>query len=136
MKKEFLQLAHMYNSKKYYVGGWLMSEKLDGIRIFWDGGISRGIPTQSIAWANTEKDGRYRNQIIATGLWTRYRKSIQAPDWWLDQLPTIPLDGELYSRSGSWQDVSSIVKQLNPDSRWKSIALMILDSPHIRIRTR
>ena len=51
-RREFLQLADHYNPHKHNVAGWFVSEKLDGQRCFWDGGISRGLPTEQVPWAS------------------------------------------------------------------------------------
>ena len=96
-KREFCQLAHDYVSGKYTVAGQFYSEKLDGQRAIWDGGVSRGIPKAQVPYANNDRDGRYVNPPIATGLWTRYGNVVHAPDWILDQLPALPLDLELYA---------------------------------------
>lgn len=40
MKRQFLMLAHDYDPKKHSILGWYMSEKLDGLRAWWDGGIT------------------------------------------------------------------------------------------------
>lgn len=107
----------------------MVSEKLDGLRAFWDGGLSRGKPSAEVPWANTEKDHRLKEEQIATGLWTRYGKVIHAPAWWLDELPDYPLDGELYS--GHFQDVVSFTKKHNPiDSEWRQVKYCVFDSPH------
>lgn len=132
MKREFLQLAQKYDSKKYTIGGWWYSEKLDGERCFWDGGITRGMMKSRVPWANTEKDARYVSLQIATGLWSRYGNVIHAPAWWLDQLPKCPLDGELYSHDASLQrqDIHSAIKKIEPiDDEWKKIILEVFDSP-------
>ena len=116
-KREFLQLAHKYiGHNSTHMGGWFMSEKLDGIRAFWDGGISRGIPAHKIKWANTAKDYRLKELPTATGLWSRYGKVIHAPDFWLDKMPPVPCDGELYCGrgEGSRQLLTSAVKKFNP----------------------
>ena len=42
-RREFLMLAHKFNPKKHRIGGWYMSEKLDGMRCWWDSGVTRGI---------------------------------------------------------------------------------------------
>lgn len=131
MKREFLQLAHKYNPKKHGIGGWFMSEKLDGLRAFWDGGISRGMLSQNVPWANTAKDYRLKKEPVATGLWTRYGKVIHAPNFFINNLPKIPLDGELWLGHGRFQETSSIVKRHNPDDRWKNIKYMIFDSPSL-----
>src|SRR4051812_13731200 len=51
-RREFLQLADTYDAEKHDIAGFYISEKLDGTRCFWDGGISRGEPTASVPWAN------------------------------------------------------------------------------------
>ena len=130
-KREFLMLAHTYDEEKHgdSVIGWYMSEKLDGIRAFWDGGISRGIITFEVPWANTLKDSRLKRIPVATGLWTRRGKVIHAPKWFLDQLPPFPLDGELldgYSR----QSTQSIISKHSPsDNEWAKILYFIFESP-------
>ena len=129
-KREFLQLAHNYNPKKHGIGGWFLSEKLDGMRAFWDGGISRGIPKKDVPWANNTKDSRYQIPPIATGLWSRYGNVIHAPDMWLDRLPDIPLDGELWIGRESRQRLMSIVKQLIPNGLdWGDVSYYVFDSP-------
>ena len=55
-KREFVMLAKDYDSKKYGIAGWFMSEKFDGMRDTWDGGVSRGKLASTIPWANTAKD--------------------------------------------------------------------------------
>jgi DNA ligase-1 len=127
LKREFLQLAHSYKPT-VKIAGWLLSEKLDGIRALWDGGISRGLPKKDVPWANTVKDARYKEEPIATGLWTRYGNVLHAPDWWLDQLPPVPLDGELYNADYR-QDLISCVKRIEPDERWSFVRYHVFDSP-------
>lgn len=129
-KAESVLLAHTYNERKHGIGGWFMSQKLDGMRAWWDGGVSRGMPASDVPYANTAKDSRYVNQLLATGLWTRYMKPIQAPNWFLDQLPDFCLDGELYLGIGRTQELNSIVKQLIPDDRWRDVRYMVFDCPH------
>lgn len=132
-KREFMQLCGTYDPDKHLVAGWFMSTKLDGERCFWDGGISRGIPALEIPWANTDKDGRLTHQPIATGLWTRNGKVINAPEWWLEHMPAVAIDGELWMGNGAFQDLSSIVRTMNrtaeSDSRWSAVKLLALDSP-------
>lgn len=126
--REFLMLAHEYDPK-INLKGYYVSEKLDGQRAFWDGGISRGIPKSQIPWANTAKDGRYRQEIICTGLWSRYGHVIHAPDWWLDKLPAIPLDGELWLGRQTRQELATIIKPIVPSEGWRIVKYYIFDSP-------
>jgi DNA ligase 1 len=130
-KREFVYLAHTFKPEKHGVAGWWWSEKLDGQRCFWDGGVSRGKPKNSVPWANTNKDARYKDLQIATGLWSRYGNIIHAPDWFLDKLPKILLDGELWSSDRIFrQEISSIIKTLIPNSEtWKKIHYCVFDSP-------
>jgi len=131
VKRDFLMLAHTWKGSD--VSGWYMSEKLDGMRCFWDGGITRGIRKSEIAWANHDKDARYIDPPVATGLWTRLGNVIHAPDSWLDLLPAVSLDGELYGL-GSRQALMSCVKSLVPDeSLWVDVSYRIIDSPPLEI---
>lgn len=129
MRREFLQLAKPFVFGKYCIGEWLLSEKLDGIRCYWDGGITRGLRCDQVPWANIEKHDRFKNVQYASGLWSRYAQPIQAPGYWLDKLPKIPLDGELTMGRNSWQGTSSCVKQQTPDERWAMVFYAVFDSP-------
>jgi DNA ligase-1 len=126
MKRTFLQLSQTY--KEQSTMGWFASNKLDGMRCFYDGGVSRGVPTIQVPWANTVKDGRLVNESIATGLWSRIAKPLYAPDWWLDSLPNFPLDGELYLGEGKFQQLTSIVKS-HSGTDWSDVKYMVFDSP-------
>ena len=65
-----LQKANIYSDQN--VSGWMVSEKLDGIRAYWDG----------------------------SNLLTRQGKIINAPKYFTQNLPSFALDGELYTRRG------------------------------------
>lgn len=127
MKRTFLQLAKDYEEQD--VRSWFASEKLDGIRCWWDGGVSRGIPVRQVPWANTANDHPNRHDLISTGLWSRYAKTIQAPSSFVDKLPSIPLDGELYAGHKRMQYVTSVVKDQEPGPGWKDITFMCFASP-------
>jgi len=133
MNREFLQLAHTLDPVKHTIGGWFWSEKLDGQRAFWDGGISRGLAAADVPYANVEKHGRFKQEVFATGLWSRYGQVIRAPDWWLNKLPkNIPLDGELWMGRGSFQDAMSTVKHHEATNAWSNVRFMIFDLPPIQ----
>lgn len=134
MNRSFVMLAKTYNGED--VNRWFWSEKYDGIRCIWDGGVSRGVECKEVPWANTLKDSRYIETRYSTGLWSRYGKPIYAPDWFLDSLPDYPLDGELLLvnedgtiRKSGWQRISSIVKDLMPGTGWNEIIMAVIDSP-------
>jgi DNA ligase-1 len=131
-KRQFVMLAQKYEPRKHYIGNYFVSIKLDGIRCIWDGGLSRGLYCDEVPWANVEKDYRLLDRPRASGLWSRLGKVIHAPSWFLDQLPNYPLDGELWTPGGSWQVLSSIVKQHNPnDVNWRQVYYSIFDSPSL-----
>ena len=64
-RRELLQLAHTYKPEKHKIAGWFISEKCDGTRCFWDGGLSRGVPTDLVPWASVTdpKTGRPKAKI-------------------------------------------------------------------------
>lgn len=131
MKPEYLMLAQTFKPAKVSVAGWFASEKLDGVRAYWDGGLSRGLLASEVPYANTIKDHRLKHKVVATGLWSRTGKVIYAPAYWLDQLPPIPLDGELWLGPHSFQELTSIVstKDGSKDKEWNRVKYMVFDSP-------
>jgi DNA ligase-1 len=132
-RREFLQLADHYVRAKHDVAGWLISEKLDGTRCFWDGGLSRGMPTVEVPWASVTdpKTGRMKAKIkpVATGLWSRYGNPILAPDWFLNLLPCCLLDGELWAGRGNFQLCRSICGGDTPDPRFRQIQYAVYSAP-------
>jgi len=135
-RREFLQLAKTFKMGKNDPSGLLISEKLDGCRCFWDGGVSRGCPTDTVPWANIidPKTGDRKKKIkpIASGLWSRYGNPIMAPDWFLNRLPVMFLDGELFAGRGNFQFCRSIIsKDVPDDEAWRKIAFPIFGAPSI-----
>lgn len=132
-KRELLALAKTFDSDKHDLTGWLVSEKLDGTRAFWDGGVSRGLPTDTIPWSSliNPRKGERKSKIkpVATGLWSRYGNPIIVPDWFLNQLPCCPLDGVLWAGRKNFQLCRSICTGDQPDTRFKQIQYAIFDSP-------
>lgn len=129
MKREFLMLANKFELGKHNIGGWYLSAKLDGVRCFWDGGITTGLKCAEVPWANITKHDRFLTEQFATGLWTRYGQPIHAPSWWLALLPKMPLDGELYIGLKTWQTLVTIVKTQSVDNGWDKVRLVAFDSP-------
>ncbi|MDG6099012.1 DNA ligase [Alteromonas sp. ZYF713] len=95
-----LQLAETYNGD-IAISEYLVSEKLDGIRARWTG----------------------------TKLITRNGNPIYPPPWFTRDWPTEPLDGELWSRRGSFEEIASTVLSHHPDERWQKIKMMVFDLP-------
>ena len=127
----FLMLAH---TAKTIPTGWLCSEKLDGMRAWYDGGVSRGHLKGDIPWANRKDEGKLDHQC--TGLWSRYNNVIHAPQEWLNELPRLVFDGELYipptKGVSHRQDLMSIVKRYEPDpDHWRHVRHCVFDMPPI-----
>lgn len=83
------------------VSGWLVSEKLDGVRAYWNG-----------------------KQLL-----TRSGGVYHAPSWFINALPRFELDGELWLGRNQFEQTVSIVRQHQPDSRWQKIQYHIFDVP-------
>jgi DNA ligase-1 len=83
------------------VGGWWMSEKLDGVRAYWDG-----------------------KQLLS-----RLGNVFHAPDWFVAGLPEHPLDGELFLARKSFQKTIGIVRRQDKSDHWKAIRFLVFDVP-------
>lgn len=84
------------------VAGYLVSEKLDGVRARWDG----------------------------RRLLTRNGHPIEAPAWFTAGWPTVPLDGELWLGRSGFQRVSDLVRAVRPDAAdWRAVRFMAFDLP-------
>ncbi len=81
--------------------GWWMSEKLDGVRAYWDG--SRFI--------------------------SRLGNAYLAPDWFIEGLPEFPLDGELFAGRGRFQHAVSVARRMDKGEGWRSLSFLIFDAP-------
>ena len=81
---------------------YLISEKLDGVRAYWDGKILR----------------------------FRSGNHVNAPEWFIAKLPRIPLDGELWLGRGRFEELSGTVRTDPPDeAAWKQLKYMIFELP-------
>lgn len=82
--------------------GWWISEKLDGIRAYWDG----------------------------TRFLSRLGNVFYAPEWFTKNLPgDCTLDGELFGGRKKFQATVSIVKSQDASDRWKTLVYKIFDIP-------
>ncbi|MFN7975657.1 MAG: DNA ligase [Acidobacteriota bacterium] len=84
--------------------GWWMSEKLDGVRAYWDG------------------------KTFISRLGNPYH----APDWFLEGMPAIPLDGELWGGRKKFQRTVSVVRRQDRSDHWKEIRYVVFDAPASR----
>jgi DNA ligase 1 len=82
--------------------GYLVSEKLDGVRAVWDGKVLR----------------------------FRSGRDIAAPAWFLAKLPMQALDGELWLGRGQFDALSGIVRKALPiDAEWQQVKYMVFELP-------
>lgn len=111
-------LAQTYKGQQ--INGWYMSEKLDGMRAYWYP-QHRGSEAATIGLAD--------DVGTATGLFSRRGKIIHAPNEWLESLPNVALDGELYLGTGQFQELMSICRRNTPDNRWNQVGYKVFDLP-------
>lgn len=128
-KREFLMQLHRYDEDKK-IAGCFVSQKKEGMRAFWDGGISRRKWKDQVPYANLARD---KKREKATGLWSKLGNIVHAPAWWLDLLPLcICLDGELWNEDlsqGAMQDLISTCRKKVPDEGWKIVRYHVFDRP-------
>lgn len=97
-----LALAKHFDGNMAHPFYWV-SEKLDGVRCYWDG----------------EK------------LFTRSGNEIHAPPWFTNNLPSKALDGELWMGRGSFQLLTKVVLDQTPDAKlWDQVSYQVFDLPN------
>lgn len=95
-------LAQVYQSG-IDVQAYLVSEKLDGIRAYWDG-----------------------RQLM-----TRQGHPIHAPTWFTRDFPAQPLDGELWMGRRRFEQLSATVRQRTPEDRaWRQVTYQVFELPY------
>jgi DNA ligase-1 len=80
---------------------WWMSEKLDGVRAYWNG-----------------------KQFLS-----RQGNIYHAPDWFFEGLPNVPLDGELWIDRKKFQRTVSIVRRQDKSDLWNEVRFLAFDAP-------
>lgn len=81
--------------------GWWMSEKLDGVRAWWDGRQFR----------------------------SRQGNRFAAPAWFTEGLPDHPLDGEIWGGRQRFQHTVSVARRLDGGEGWRDLRYMVFDRP-------
>ncbi len=81
--------------------GWVMSEKLDGVRGFWDG----------------------------KQLFTRQHRKLTPPHYFVKDFPPFAIDGELFTARDEFAEISSIVRS-QKDKGWEKMKLYVFDVPN------
>jgi DNA ligase-1 len=95
-----LLLAHAWDGERA-LDGWWMSEKLDGVRAYWDG----------------------------AAFVSRLGNTYLAPDWFTAQLPAVTLDGELWVGRKRFQRTISIVRRQDRSDDWREVRFVVFDAP-------
>ena len=96
-----LQLANVYHSEIEVEDYWV-SEKLDGVRAYWDG----------------------------TRFLSKNGNVYEAPDWFIENLPSFALDGELWMARNTFDELSGIVRKKSPiDAEWRKVSYQVFDLP-------
>ena len=95
-----LLLAERWDTAEDLTGWWL-SEKLDGVRAYWDG----------------------------KALISRLGNTFHAPDWFLEGFPETPLDGELWIGRKAFQRTVGVVRRQDRTDLWKGVAYVVFDAP-------
>ena len=81
---------------------YLVSEKIDGVRAFWDGQVLR----------------------------TRSGNLVNAPRWFVENFPQHALDGELWIGRGQFDRLSATVRRQTPDDReWRQVRYLVFELP-------
>ncbi|MBL4673380.1 MAG: DNA ligase [Arenicella sp.] len=97
-------LASSFDPQKHSLDDYFLSEKLDGVRVYWDG----------------------------SHLNSRGGKQFAAPQWFLESLPSTPLDGELWGGRQTFDEVSGLVRRSKPHEGWRKITLMVFELPQAK----
>lgn len=94
-------LMLLENYQDQDITGWVMSEKLDGVRGYWDG-----------------------NNLLS-----RNGYLLSPPDYFTQHFPPFAIDGELFSQRNQFEKISSIVRS-EQDMGWHQLKLYVFDVPH------
>ena len=97
-----LELLRLSEYKDQNVSGWLASEKLDGVRAYWDG----------------------------ENLLSRQGKKLNAPLSFTKNFPKFALDGELYAKELKFEEIQASVMDKLPDEKaWGRLKFHVFDVP-------
>ena len=100
-QKPELLLLNSYR-KDANITNWYMSEKLDGVRAYWNG----------------------------VDLISRSGKIFTPPYSFVKEFPSSPLDGELWSKRGEFSKIASIVNKKTPHNGWNELVFHVFEVPH------
>lgn len=98
-KSPNLMLLEQYKNQN--IEGWVMSEKLDGVRGFWNG-----------------------KQLLS-----RQGYPLNPADYFIKDFPPFAIDGELFSDRGEFESISATVRGSEPKG-WYKLKLYVFDVPN------
>lgn len=98
-----LSLMLLEQYKNQDVTGWVMSEKLDGVRGFWTG----------------------------KELLSRQGYPLNPPDYFIKDFPPFAVDGELFSQRGEFESISATIRS-SPHKEWYKLKLHVFDVPNAK----
>ena len=104
LNSQELQKAKIYDNSKHNITNWYMSEKLDGIRAYWNG----------------------------KELLSKNGNKIYAPFWFIKDFPPFELDGELWTKRDDFENVQNIVLDTNPSPKWEEVTYNIFEIPNTK----
>lgn len=84
------------------IAGWLMSEKLDGVRAWWNG-----------------------RELVS-----RQGRRFAAPEWFTEGFPPFELDGELWIGRGRFSEVQSVTSMRVPHDGWRRVTYNVFEAPN------
>ena len=94
-------LIHAMKYREQNISGWVMSEKLDGVRAVWNGYV----------------------------LLTRQGNPLHPNNKFIQNFPPFPLDGELWTKHGDFEQIASIVSDTNTSGRWLTLTYNLFEAP-------
>lgn len=97
-----IQKPKVYNENQHKINNWIMSEKLDGIRAYWNG----------------------------KKLLSKNGNKIYIPKELIKNYPSFHLDGELWTKRNDFENIQSIVLDKTPTKKWKEITYNIFEVPN------
>jgi DNA ligase 1 len=97
-----VQKPKVYHNQE--VTNWYMSEKLDGIRGYWNG----------------------------KSFYTKNGNRLYPPKWFTNNFPPFALDGELWSKRADFENIQNIVLDKTPSSSWSQITYNIFEVPYTK----
>lgn len=98
-----VMLAEKYTGDEN-IDGWIMSEKLDGVRCIWNGKTMK----------------------------TRNNNTFYPPKFFIENFPDEILDGELFLERGKFEKTVSIVRKSQAHDGWRDIKYCVFDGPELR----